>query len=72
MRVSTHDAEVPLTTRYVGVGDSDVAYQVVGAGEVDVLFFSGLGSHVELIGADPDYKQLLDQLGTFSVGLARV
>ena len=35
-------------TRYVTVGDADVAYQVVGSGEIDLLWCYGLGSHIEL------------------------
>jgi hypothetical protein len=34
-------------TRYVEVGDADVAYQVVGDGSFDLLFCYGLGSHLE-------------------------
>ncbi|HEX4864350.1 MAG TPA: alpha/beta fold hydrolase, partial [Acidimicrobiales bacterium] len=35
-------------TRYVSVGDADVAYQIVGDGPSDLLTFFGLGSHIEL------------------------
>ena len=34
-------------TRYVAVGDADVAYQVFGRGSPDVLFCYGLGSHID-------------------------
>ena len=34
-------------TRYVTVGDADVAYQVFGQGSPDVLFCYGLGSHID-------------------------
>ena len=34
-------------TRYVAVGDGDVAYQVFGRGSPDVLFCYGLGSHID-------------------------
>ena len=30
------------------MGDADVAYQVVGSGEIDLLWCYGLGSHIEL------------------------
>ena len=40
--------EVP-ETRYVAVDDADVAYQVVGDGPVDLLYFTGLGSHVDML-----------------------
>jgi class 3 adenylate cyclase len=35
-------------THYTQVGDADVAYQVAGEGPVDLLFFNGLGAHVDL------------------------
>ena len=35
-------------TRYVAVGDADVAYRVVGDGPFDLLYFYGLGSHVDM------------------------
>jgi class 3 adenylate cyclase len=34
-------------TKYVAVGDADVAYQVFGHGAPDVLFCYGLGSHID-------------------------
>jgi hypothetical protein len=34
-------------TRYVAVGDADVAYQVVGQGPLDLLYCYGLGNHIE-------------------------
>jgi class 3 adenylate cyclase/pimeloyl-ACP methyl ester carboxylesterase len=34
-------------TRYVDVGDADVAYRVVGDGPVDLVWFEGLGGHVD-------------------------
>ena len=36
-------------TRYVSVGDADVAYQIVGDGPLDLVAFYGLGSHIELL-----------------------
>ena len=51
-------------TSYVTVGDSEVAYQVLGDGPIDLVFFSGIGSHLELMWdwADP----FLRRLATFS------
>ena len=66
MRVSNDATGLPPATRYVNVGDSDVAYQVLGDGDVDVLLFAGLGSHIELMVVDPDNKPLLDHLTAFS------
>jgi hypothetical protein len=35
-------------TRYVSVGDADVAYQVTGEGPLDLLYGWGLGTLIEL------------------------
>ncbi len=35
-------------TNYVAVGDADVAYRVMGDGPLDLLYFYGLGSHVDM------------------------
>ena len=40
--------EVPQT-QYVAVGDADVAYQVFGDGPIDVVYFYGLGNHIDLL-----------------------
>ena len=53
-------------TRYVAVGDADVAYRVVGDGPFDVLYFLGLGSHVDLLLDDPQGAPLLDGMASFS------
>lgn len=39
--------------RYASVGDADVAYTVLGDAPVDLVFFFGLGSHVDLAADDP-------------------
>ena len=53
-------------TKYVAVGDTDVAYRVVGDGPFDVLYFLGLGSHVDLILDDSQDAPLVDALASFS------
>jgi class 3 adenylate cyclase len=53
-------------TRYVTVGDVDVAYQVVGSGPVDLLYCHGLGSHVELVWDLPPAAAFLTQLASFA------
>jgi class 3 adenylate cyclase len=35
-------------TRYVTVEGAEVAYQIVGDGPIDLVYFSGIGSHLEL------------------------
>jgi hypothetical protein len=39
----------PPETRYVSVGDADVAYQVIGEGPRDILFCNALGGQVDLL-----------------------
>ena len=51
-------------TKYVAVGDADVAYQVLGEGPSDLLFFIGLGSHVEMAWENPDIADFLNQLAS--------
>jgi class 3 adenylate cyclase len=56
----------PHETRYVAVGDADVAYQVVGDGPIDLLYCSGLGSHIELSWDIPVTAEFLTRLAAFS------
>ena len=53
-------------TRYVAVGDADVAYQVVGEGPIDLLYCSGLGGHIELSWDIPVTAEFLTRLAAFS------
>ena len=51
---------------YVRVSDSDVAYQVIGDGPIDLLYFHGLGSHFEHFWDMPVYAEFLSRLASFS------
>ncbi len=51
-------------TRYVAVGDADVAYQVLGDGPTDLLFCYGLGSHIEFNRQVPLVATFLDRLAS--------
>jgi class 3 adenylate cyclase/pimeloyl-ACP methyl ester carboxylesterase len=53
-------------TKYVDVGDAQVAYQVVGDGGFDVLFGWGIGSQIELQWAHPAWAGVLERFATFS------
>jgi class 3 adenylate cyclase len=53
-------------TRYARVGDADIAYQVFGEGPPDLVFFGGLGFHVELNWQVPDLADLFTRLASFS------
>jgi class 3 adenylate cyclase len=55
---------IPPDTKYVAVGDADVAYQVIGEGPSDLLFFNGLGSNVETAWEDPGTVDFLRRLAT--------
>ena len=43
----------PPATRYVDVGDAQVAYQVLGSGPIDLLWCYGLAGHLDLFWLDP-------------------
>jgi len=53
-------------TKYVTVGDADVAYRLAGEGPLDLLYFYGLGSHVDMQSDDPREGQYLDALASFT------
>jgi class 3 adenylate cyclase len=53
-------------TKYVAVGDADVAYQVVGDGPLDLLYFYGMGSHIEFAWESPAYAEFYMRLASFS------
>jgi class 3 adenylate cyclase len=50
-------------TRYVPVGDLQVAYQVWGDGPVDLAIVWGTMSHVEVMWEDPKLARLYERLG---------
>jgi class 3 adenylate cyclase len=52
--------------QYVRVGDAEVAYQVVGDGTLDLVYFHGLGSHLEHFWDMPLYAEFLTRLASFS------
>jgi class 3 adenylate cyclase/pimeloyl-ACP methyl ester carboxylesterase len=53
-------------TRYAKSGDVHIAYQVFGAGAVDLVMISGGFSHLELRWEDPDLAYLWRSLASFS------
>jgi class 3 adenylate cyclase len=53
-------------THYVSVGDSDVAYQVVGTGDTDLLYCYGLAGHLEMFWDIPESAEYLRRLAAFS------
>jgi class 3 adenylate cyclase/pimeloyl-ACP methyl ester carboxylesterase len=53
-------------TRYASVGDTQIAFQVVGDGSPDLLYCWGLGSHVELVWDFPWFADYISRLASFS------
>ncbi len=51
-------------TRYVNVGDSQVAYQVFGEGP-DLVFAPGLASHIDYRWDEPSLARFLNRLASF-------
>jgi class 3 adenylate cyclase len=55
--------EVP-ETRWVSVGEADVAYQVLGDGPPDLLLFNSLGNHVELAWEVPESSEFFTRMAS--------
>jgi pimeloyl-ACP methyl ester carboxylesterase len=53
-------------TRYTKSGDYNIAYQVVGGGELDLLWIPGFVSNVELAWEEPMLARYLERLARFS------
>ncbi|MBA2361667.1 MAG: adenylate/guanylate cyclase domain-containing protein [Actinobacteria bacterium] len=53
-------------TRYAKSGDVNIAYQVVGAGPLDLVYVPGWISNVELMWEEPAHALLLRRLASFS------
>ncbi|HEX2291930.1 MAG TPA: adenylate/guanylate cyclase domain-containing protein [Gaiellaceae bacterium] len=53
-------------TRYAKSGDVNIAYQVVGEGELDLVYVPGWISNVELMWEEPAHARLLERLASFS------
>lgn len=53
-------------TKYVQSSDANIAYQVVGAGEIDIVFVMGWVSHLEYFWKEPNFAAFLNRLASFS------
>src|SRR5437867_1735333 len=53
-------------TRYARSGDLHLAYQVVGEGPFDLLFFPDWVNHIELQWEEPRQERFLNTLASFS------
>ncbi|HYP51170.1 MAG TPA: alpha/beta fold hydrolase, partial [Pyrinomonadaceae bacterium] len=53
-------------TRYAQNGDVNIAYQIVGDGDLDVVFVMGWVSHLEYFWEEPHFAAFLNRLASFS------
>jgi class 3 adenylate cyclase len=59
-------ATVAPQTRYARSGEFSIAYQVVGEGELDLIYLPGFASHLEVFWEEPRYSRFLHRLASFS------
>jgi serine/threonine protein kinase len=62
---AAHELPVP-ETRYTRSGDVNIAYQVVGSGELDLVFVMGWITHLEYFWREPSFARFLRRLASFS------
>ena len=53
-------------TQYVRSGDADIAYQVVGDGDPDIVMVFDWASHLEAVAELPDFEDFLRSLAEFA------
>ena len=53
-------------THYVLSGDANIAYQVLGEGDIDLVFVMGWVSHLEYFWEEPHFASFLNRLASFS------
>ena len=59
------DLEIPEVF-YARSGDVNIAYQVMGKGEIDIVFVMGWVSHLEWFWKEPSFARFLRTLASFS------
>jgi class 3 adenylate cyclase len=47
-------------------GDANIAFRVLGSGPVDIVFLSGLTSHIEVLLEEPGLRRWWERLGTIA------
>lgn len=58
--------EGPPRTCYVRNGDVDIAYQIVGDGDIDMILVPGWVSHLEMSWENPSFNRFLTRLASFA------
>src|SRR3954447_20258079 len=56
----------PPQVRYARSGEIDVAYQVVGSGDVDLVLILGALTNLNVLWDDLAYRRFLERLGEFA------
>jgi class 3 adenylate cyclase/pimeloyl-ACP methyl ester carboxylesterase len=56
----------PVATQYIDRDGAALAYQVVGVGTADVVFFGEIFQHLDLAWTDPDLHHVFEHLATYS------
>jgi len=64
-RLPLSASQIPKT-HYAQSGDVNIAYQVVGSGDLDVVFVMGWVSHLEYFWKEPHFAAFLNRLANFS------
>jgi class 3 adenylate cyclase len=59
-------AAITPRTRYARSGEFSIAYQVVGDGDLDLVYVPGFASHLEVFWEQPRYSRFLHRLASFS------
>jgi pimeloyl-ACP methyl ester carboxylesterase/DNA-binding winged helix-turn-helix (wHTH) protein len=59
------EAQAP-ETHYAQSGEVNIAYQVIGGGDLDVVFVMGWVSHLEYFWKEPHFAAFLNRLANFS------
>ncbi len=59
-------AVVTPKTRYARSGEYSIAYQVVGEGDLDLVYMPGFASNLEVFWEEPRYSRFLHRLASFS------
>src|SRR4051812_12864353 len=62
----TEPVAMPPETRYAKSGEVNIAYQVVGDGDIDLVFVMGWASHLDWSWQEPSFARFLRRLASFS------
>jgi class 3 adenylate cyclase len=54
------------TTKFVKLGNDQIGYQVLGEGPIDLVFLTGMSSHIDLRWEEPLNEYFLHRLASFS------